>query len=216
MKNIDLSLYLVTDRALSMGRQLSFIVEEAVKGGVTVVQLREKDCSTREFYELAIHLKEILTPYKIPLIINDRLDIVQAADADGLHIGQNDLPVEVARCILGKNKIIGLSVENIPQAHEANKMDVDYIALSPVYSTPTKTDTNEPLGLNGVKNITAITPYPAVAIGGMNIKTAGDVIKCGASGIAVVSAIVSAPDPQLASRKLKEMVLQAKHQKYEP
>jgi len=210
MKNIDLSLYLVTDRGLSMGRELPFIVEEAVKGGVTVVQLREKDCSSREFYKLAIQLKQILTPYKIPLIINDRLDIAQAADADGLHIGQNDLPAEVARRILGKDKIIGLSVENIQQAHEANKTDVDYIALSPVYSTPTKTDTSLPLGLDGVKNITAITRFPAVAIGGMNMRTAADVIKCGASGIAVVSAIVSAPDPQRAARELKEMVLNAK------
>jgi thiamine-phosphate pyrophosphorylase len=215
MKNLDLSLYLVTDRALSMGRSLSFVVEEAVKGGVTIVQLREKDCSSREYYHLAVQLKEILKPYRVPLIINDRLDILQAVNADGVHLGQSDLPPGIARSILGKDKIIGLSVENVQQAYEANKMDIDYIALSPVYATPTKTDTNKPLGLEGVKNITSVTRFPSVAIGGMNIESAGDVLKNGASGIAVVSAIVTASDPYLASRELKKVVLQAKQEKYE-
>ncbi len=210
MKNLDLSLYLVTDRSLSMGRSLLFIVEEAVKGGVTIVQLREKNCSSREFYQLAVQLKNILQPYHVPLIINDRIDISQAVNADGVHIGQSDIPAGIARTILGKDKIIGLSVENIQQAYEANKMDIDYIALSPVYATPTKTDTNKPLGLEGVKNITSVTKFPAVAIGGMNIESARDVIKNGASGIAIVSAIVSAPDPYFASCELKKTVLQAK------
>ena len=215
MKDLDLSLYLVTDRDLSKGRSLPFIVEEAVKGGVTMVQLREKDCSSREFYELALELKKILKPYKIPLIINDRLDIALAADADGLHIGQNDLSWDIARRFLGPEKIIGLSVENLEQAIEANKMDIDYIGLSPVYSTATKTDTNIPLGLKGVKEITSISRHPSVAIGGMNNSTAYDTIANGANGIAVVSAIVSASEPCVASQELKDIVLKAKQFQHE-
>ena len=113
MKDLDLSLYLVTDRSLSLNRPLEYIVEEAVKGGVTMVQLREKTCSSKEFYELAIRLKNCLKPFNIPLIINDRLDIALACDAEGLHIGQGDIPYDIARKLLGKDKIIGLSVENI-------------------------------------------------------------------------------------------------------
>lgn len=210
MNACDLSLYLVTDRDLCNGRPLPFVVEEAVKGGVTMVQLREKECSSREFFDLALQLKKLLQPYRIPLIINDRLDIALAADADGLHIGQSDLPWSIVRRYLGKNKILGLSIENLEQALEANEMDIDYIALSPVYSTATKTDTSVPLGLQGVKEITAVTKHPSVAIGGMNASTARDVILNGASGIAVVSAIVSAPDPRLAATELKSLVLNAK------
>ncbi len=205
MNKFDLSLYLVTDRTLSMGRPLSYIVEEAVLGGVTIVQLREKDCSSREFYELAVQLKNLLKPYRIPLIINDRLDIALAADADGLHIGQGDLPWDIARKILGREKIIGLSVENLPQAYEANNMDIDYIALSPVYCTATKTDTNLPLGLEGVKEISLVTRHPTVAIGGLNMRNAAEVLKSGASGIAVVSAIVSSPNPRQAAKELKTL-----------
>lgn len=205
MINFDLSLYLVTDRTLSMGRSLSYIVEEAVLGGVTIVQLREKDCSSREFYELAVQLKKLLKQYHIPLIINDRLDIALASDADGLHIGQGDLPWDIARKILGREKIIGLSVENLQQAYDANNMDIDYIALSPVYCTTTKTDTNQPLGLDGVKEISLVTRHPAVAIGGLNRGNAAEVLKSGASGIAVVSAIVSSPNPRQAAKELKTL-----------
>lgn len=204
---IDLSLYLVTDRPLSLGRDLEWIVEEAVKGGVTMVQLREKDCSTGEFVKLAIRLKTILEPYNVPLIINDRVDVAMAADADGLHIGQSDMPYEMARELLGKDKIIGLSVENMQQAYEANELDVDYIGVSPVYGTPTKTDTAEPFGLSGLNEVMKITRHPAVAIGGMNKDTAAEVMSQGANGIAVVSAIVSAPEPRLASEELKKIVM---------
>jgi thiamine-phosphate pyrophosphorylase len=175
-----------------------------------MVQLREKECSSREFFDLALQLKKLLHPYHIPLIINDRLDIALAVDADGLHIGQSDLPWDIARRYLGKNKILGLSIETLEQAKEANGMDIDYIALSPVYSTATKTDTSAPLGLRGVKEITAVSKYPSVAIGGMNASTAKDVILNGASGIAVVSAIVSASDPRLAATELKRLVLNSK------
>ncbi len=209
MNNIDLSLYLVTDQGLSRGRSHEFIVTEAVKGGVTIVQLREKDISSREFYQLAKSLMSILKPLKIPLIINDRLDIALAVDADGLHIGQSDLPYSVARRIMGKDKIIGLSVETIEQASEANNLDVDYIGLSPVFSTNTKLDINTPLGLSGIQKIASFTNHKTVAIGGINSSNAQSVIASGADGIAVVSAIVSQDNPKEEASNLKKIVSKA-------
>ena len=206
MKSLDLSLYLVTDRDLSLGRPLGFIVEEAVKGGVTMVQLREKNCNSKEFYELGIRLKKLLRAYNIPLIINDRLDIALAIDADGLHIGQSDLPWDVARRLLGKDKILGLSVETMQQAEESNDLDVDYIGISPVFGTPTKTDTLKPFGLNGVKSVSSITRHPNVAIGGINMQNAVQIMAHGANGIAVVSAISSAENPRLAAELLKNNI----------
>lgn len=202
----DLSLYLVTDRPLSLGRDMEWIVEEAVKGGVTMVQLREKDCSTREFIELAVRVKKALQPHNVPLIINDRLDVALAADADGLHIGQSDMEYGTARKLLGKDKIIGLSVENIEQVHQANELDVDYIGISPVFSTSTKTDTALPFGLTGVEQTMKISRHPAVAIGGINLSNAADIMLAGANGIAVVSAICSAESPMEAAKLLKEKI----------
>lgn len=206
MKHFDLSLYLVTDRSLSLGRPLEYVVEEAVKGGVTMVQLREKECSSKEFYLQAMALKKCLKPYNIPLIINDRLDIALACDAEGLHIGQSDLPYEVARKILGKDKIIGLSVENKQDALDANKLDVDYIGISPVFDTPTKTDTAQELGLAGVHEISLVSRHPGVGIGGINNSNALEIIQAGADGISVVSAIMSASDPRQAASELYDIV----------
>ncbi|WP_163717804.1 thiamine phosphate synthase [Mangrovibacterium lignilyticum] len=206
MKTFDLSLYLVTDRSLSLGRPLEFIVDEAVKGGVTMVQLREKDCDSREFYELGIRLKSLLAPLNIPLIINDRLDIALAIDADGLHVGQSDLPWQVARSILGKDKILGLSVETMEQAREANALDVDYIGISPVFATATKTDTFQPFGLEGLKAACALSKHPTVAIGGIKQENAAQIIAHGANGIAVVSAISMAENPMKAAEVLKQTI----------
>lgn len=206
MKITDLALYLVTDRELSNGRPLDKIVEDAVKGGVTMVQLREKDCSSRDFYDIALQIKKVLTDYHIPLIINDRLDIALAIDADGLHIGQSDIPWQVARKILGKDKIIGLSVENMQEVIEANEADVDYIGISPVFSTMTKMDTQSPFGLEGVRMAASLTKHPTVAIGGINIHNAKAIVEAGANGIAVVSAIVSTENPEEAARELKKEI----------
>lgn len=201
---LDLSLYLVTDRSLSLGRNLEWIVEEAVKGGVTVVQLREKDCSTLQFIELALELKKKLSLYKVPLLINDRVDVALAADADGVHIGQSDMPYAMARKLLGAEKIIGLSVENLEQVHKANKLDVDYIGISPVFTTNTKIDTAKPFGIEGIKQVMAVSKHPAVAIGGINSENAAAIIQAGAQGIAVVSAICSANNPYEAAIQLRE------------
>ena len=205
-KDFDMSLYLVTDRPLSRGRDIEWIVEEAVKGGATVVQLREKDCSTAEFVSIASRLMEKLKPLGIPLIINDRIDVALAVDADGVHIGQSDMPYATARRLLGNDKIIGLSVETMDEVVEANALDVDYIGVSPVYSTATKTDTLQPFGLQGLRRAAELSRHRIVAIGGMNEATVGDVIACGIEGVAVVSAIVSADSPCDASSHLLSIV----------
>lgn len=202
----DLSLYLVTDRELACGRPLRDVVAQAVEGGVTMVQLREKDIDTREFISLACELKSLLSPFGVPLIINDRVDVALACDADGVHIGQSDMPYGIARKLLGPGKIIGLSVENMQQVEEANGLDVDYIGVSPVYSTTTKTDTAPPFGLEGLKEAVRISRHPTVAIGGMNSRTVSDVMDCGTDGIAVVSAIMSAESPREASAALLETI----------
>lgn len=201
MKNA-LKLYLVTDRPLSLGRDIEEIVREAVEGGVTMVQLREKECPTGEFVALAKRLKALLAPLGVPLIINDRVDVALAVDADGVHIGQSDMPYEVARRLLGKEKTIGLSVENFSDLEVANTLDVDYVGISPVYGTPTKSDTAEPFGLEGLRRAVEMSVHPTVAIGGMNAQTIGEVIAAGADGVAVVSAICSAPSPRKATEEL--------------
>jgi thiamine-phosphate pyrophosphorylase len=184
-----LKLYLVTDRDLSLGRPLENIVADAVAGGVTIVQLREKDAPTGEFVALARRLMQMLKPLNIPLIINDRVDVALAVDADGVHIGQSDMAYEDVRRLLGKEKIIGLSVENFKDIEVANRLDVDYVGISPVFGTQTKTDTAEPFGLEGLRKAVAMSIHPTVAIGGMNKDTAADVMQTGCDGIAVVSGI---------------------------
>ena len=198
-----LKLYLVTDRELSLGRSLEEVVSEAVAGGVTVVQLREKEASTGEFISLARRLMELLKPLGIPLIINDRVDVALAVDADGVHIGQSDMSYEDARRLLGPDKIIGLSVENF---EDIETLDVDYIGISPVYGTPTKTDTAEPFGLDGLRKAVEMSVHPTVAIGGMNAATIGDVMAAGTDGVAVVSAICSAESPRQAAMELAGII----------
>jgi len=204
-KNL-LRLYLVTDRSLAGGRDIAEIACEAARGGATMVQLREKNTDTDRFIALARELKKVLQPLGVPLIINDRVDVALAADADGVHIGQSDMPYETARRLLGPEKIIGLSVENMDEVLEANALDVDYIGVSPVLATPTKTDTAEPFGFDGLQKAAELSVHPAVAIGGMNERTAAQAIRSGADGIAVVSAIVCAPDPRKATENLVKAI----------
>lgn len=210
MKKEQLSVYLVTDRVLAGDRNIEDIVREAVEGGVTMVQLREKNIDTRTFIDLALSLKQVLAPYGVPLIINDRVDVALASGADGVHIGQSDMPFTMARQLLGPDRIIGLSVENFAQIAEANALDVDYIGVSPVFATPTKTDTAEPFGIDGLSKAVAMSTHPAVGIGGMNASTAAGVIAAGADGIAVVSAIVCAPSPREAASELVRIVNSAR------
>ena len=199
-----LRLYLVTDDTLAGGRLFEKVIS-AVKGGVTMVQLREKNCTTAEFVSKGLRLKELLTPYGVPLIINDRVDVALAVGADGVHIGQSDMPCKIARKLLGPDKIIGLSVESVEDVRLANLEDVDYIGVSPVFATPTKMDTAAPFGLAGLARAVEESVHPSVAIGGINLSNAREIMACGAAGIAVVSAILCAPDPFAAANKLLEI-----------
>ncbi len=200
------ALYLVTDRALSLGRPLEEVVLAAVRGGVGIVQLREKDAPTRLFVEEAQRIKRLLAPYGVPLIINDRVDVALAVEADGVHIGQQDMPYPLARKLLGKRAIIGLSVETVDQVLEAEAYDVDYLGVSPIFPTPTKTDTVGAWGLAGLATVRRLSRHRLVAIGGLNAANAESVIRAGADCIAVVSAICSAPDVEQAAATLRRTI----------
>jgi thiamine-phosphate pyrophosphorylase len=202
----DLRLYLVTDRDLAGGRSVEAVAAAAVRGGVTAVQLREKSLAAPEFVDLAIRLKSLLSPAGIPLIINDRLDVARAAAADGIHLGQTDVPPGEARRALGPQAIIGLSVESMDQARAAEDEDIDYLGVSPVFPTPTKTDAGPGWGLEGLRRLRSVTRLPLVAIGGISAANAASVLEAGADGLAVVSAIMSAPDPESAARGLRAIV----------
>jgi thiamine-phosphate pyrophosphorylase len=198
--------YLVTDRGLCLNRSLQDVVLKAVQGGVSCVQLREKDLPTRDFIEEAAAVKKILLPFQVPLIINDRIDVALACGADGLHIGQQDMPYDKARKLMGERAIIGLSVETWEDVESVEKLDVNYIGVSPVFATPTKTDTKEPWGLAGLRKIRAFSRHILVAIGGINISNAQAVAEAGADCLAVVSAVCSADDPSAAATELKNIM----------
>lgn len=197
----------VTDRNLSLGRDLLDIVQAAVQGGVSVVQLREKECATREFIELGRAVAAVLQATRVPLLINDRVDIALVVGATGVHIGQSDMPYADARRLLGPEAIIGLSVESEAHALEAEALDVDYLGLSPVFVTPTKSELKEQLGLEGVSRIRRISRHRLVAIGGIHCGNISSILKSGADGVAVVSAICSAADPLQAARQLQQQIL---------
>jgi thiamine-phosphate pyrophosphorylase len=200
-----LRLYLVTDQASLRGRTLADVVLAAVTGGVRCVQLREKALATRDFVALALAVKDLLAPFDVPLIINDRLDVALACGAQGVHLGQSDMPAALARQLLPPEVFIGLSVENLADVARAAGQPVDYLGISPVYATPTKTDTARPWGLAGVRQVRALTRLPLVAIGGIHQGNAAQVLQAGADGLAVVSAICSAPDPGLAAQSFTEI-----------
>jgi thiamine-phosphate pyrophosphorylase len=206
MKPLDLGLHLVTDRSLSLGRDLVDIVLAALQGGVSVVQLREKKCATREFVELGRAVAKVLNGAGVPLLINDRVDVAMAVGASGVHIGQSDMGYGDARRLLGPDAIIGLSVESEAHALAAEALDVDYLGLSPVFVTPTKSELKEQLGLEGVGRIRRISRHRLVAIGGIHCDNVATVLKAGADGVAVVSAICSAADPVQATRKLQQQL----------
>lgn len=203
---VDYSLYLVTDRKMLRERDLGQSIELAIQGGVTLVQLREKSVSTREFLELAIRVKEITSRYRIPLIINDRLDIALAVDADGLHVGQDDLPMLKARELF-PNKIIGVSASTLAEALLAQQQGADYLGVGAIFSTSTKTDAPE-VSLEQLELIKKSVTIPVVAIGGINETNLEQVLATGIDGVSVVSAILAKEDILMAAKRLRELIRQ--------
>ena len=200
MNTIDLSLYLVTDNSDDVERFLNTI-EEGIKGGVTVVQIREKTADTLDFYNLALKVKEITTRYNVPLIINDRVDIALAIDADGVHVGQSDMPCDVTRKLIGQDKILGVSAATIPEAKKAEADGADYIGTGAVFPTATKDDAPK-VTKEELKEIVKSINIPVVAIGGINLDNAGELADTGIAGLSVVSAIMSSDNPKKSSEEL--------------
>jgi thiamine-phosphate pyrophosphorylase len=195
-------LCVVTDRALAGGRPLRDVVLAAVQGGATMVQLREKEASTRAFIEEARALKAALTGHHVPLIINDRVDVALAIDAEGVHVGQTDMPVETVRALAGPGKIVGLSITSREQILRPDAAAADYLGIGPIHAQSTKTDASTPLGIGGFAALRRLTRKPSVAIGGVKAEHAQALFEAGADGLAVVSAIMAADDGTEAARAL--------------
>ena len=200
MNKLDLSLYLVTDKSDDVEKFLKTI-EEAIQGGVSVVQIREKTADTLDFYNLALKVKEITTKYDVPLIINDRVDVALAIDADGVHVGQSDMPCDVTRKLVGDDKIVGVSAATIEEAQKAEKDGADYIGTGAVFPTATKDDAPS-ITKKELKEVVDSINIPVVAIGGINLDNASELTDTGIAGLSVVSAIMSSDNPKESSKKL--------------
>ena len=206
MKDIDYSLYLVTDHRNKTDEEFLNIIEEAIKGGTSIVQLREKTASTKDFYQLALKVKEITTRYDVPLLINDRMDIALAVDSEGVHLGQDDMPADIARKIIGDDKILGVSASTVEEAIKAQIDGADYIGSGAVFPTATKDDADS-VSKEELKSIVDSIDIPVVAIGGITIENASELKDTGIAVFSVVSAIMSADDPKEASQKLREIYI---------
>lgn len=194
-------LYLVTDDRQPIDT-LKTVVAEAVAGGVTMVQVREKHGNVRAFIERAQAIKTVLQGTGVPLIINDRVDVALAVDADGVHLGQSDMPAILARQLIGPDKLLGLSVETEQQLQDAQLLPVDYLGISAIFATPTKTDLKKQWGIAGLRQAVAHSALPLVAIGGINETNMADIMATGVDGIALVSAICQASCPRSAVQNL--------------
>lgn len=198
----QLSVYLVTDPALCAGHGLERTVMDAVRGGATLIQLRDKHATDAELIQIARRLKQAMASTDVPLVINDRVAVAEASGADGVHLGQDDGDVAEARRRLGATAIIGLSVQNLRQLNELDTASLDYLGLGPVFVTATKRDHAAPLGFDELTRLVAASPLPCVAIGGLKAEHSAQLRQSGADGLAVVSAICGQPDPQAATRAL--------------
>ncbi|MDL2270194.1 thiamine phosphate synthase [Methanobrevibacter sp. OttesenSCG-928-I08] len=200
MKSIDYSLYLVTNNKDE--KEFLNIIEESIKGGVSLVQIREKSSSTKDFYELSLKVKAITSKYNVPLIINDRLDVALAINAEGVHVGQDDMPCSKVRQIIGPDKIIGVSASTIEEAQKAEKDGADYIGSGALFNTSSKDDAPK-ITKNDLKNITKSISIPVVAIGGITLDNIKEFKDTGIKGISVVSAIMNSDNPKLSAIELK-------------
>lgn len=206
MKRFDLSLYLVLDRDLCRLHSMVETARLAVAGGTTMVQLRDKGADTAGLVETGRAVMEALVGTGVPLIVNDDIDAALAIDADGVHVGQDDMPAIEVRQRIGKYKILGLSVETEASARSVDPAVVDYVGIGPVFATSTKPDHKPPIGFDGLARLVGLTAVPTVAIGGLKGQHVPSVLAAGADGLAVVSAICGQPDPKAASQTLAKAV----------
>ena len=203
MKNFDTTLYFITDSTGFSEEEFLSRVERALKGGVTLLQLREKEKTTREYIALAEKVHKLTKKYNIPLIIDDRIDVAMAVDAEGVHLGQSDMPVDIARKILGEDKIIGATAKTVPQALEAYANGADNLGVGAIYPTTTKVKTVL-TSVDTLKEIVKAVPIPVNAIGGLNKDNIDILENTGIAGVCVVSAIMKADNPQKAAEEIKE------------
>jgi thiamine-phosphate pyrophosphorylase len=203
---IDFNLYLITDRMKIDGRLLYFVIEEALRGGVRAVQLREKDLSSRELYETAYELRKLTTRHNAKLFINDRIDIALAVDADGVHLGYSSIPIYRVRQVLGEKKLIGVSCHNQVQAITAQEKGADFITFGPIFFTPSKAPFGEPVGIAKLEEIIDLMKIPVFALGGIDPDNVGEIVTTGVHGIALVSAILGAAGPREAARNMLSLI----------
>ncbi|SHE87775.1 thiamine-phosphate diphosphorylase [Desulfacinum infernum DSM 9756] len=207
---VDWSVYLVTDSRCGEGRPLLQVVEAALRGGIGVVQYREKQAATRTMVREAEALRELCEAYGASFFVNDRIDVALAVDAHGVHLGQDDMPVPMARRLLGPERIIGVTVHNAEEIRRAQAQGADVLSIAPVFATSTKPDHQTPLGIQGLRKLAGLCERPVVAIAGITLENAADVIRAGVDGVCVVSAVMAAPDPETAARELRRRVEEAR------
>ena len=201
-KAIDWSLCVITDRRAAGDRVLLDVVRAAICGGATLIQLRDKDASTREMLELGRALHQITREAAIPLVVNDRIDVALSIGVEGVHVGQDDMPAALARQLVGPHCLLGVSAETVEQAQQAECDGADYLGVGAIFSTPSKADAGSPIGVTGLANIVRATRLPVLAIGGITPDNAAAVFDAGAAGLAVIAAVVTAPEPEAAARRL--------------
>jgi thiamine-phosphate pyrophosphorylase len=200
--SLDFDLYVVTDRQLISGRPLRLVVEAALRGGARAFQLREKDLSPRELYPLAMEMRQLTQTYGARLLINDRVDVALAVDADGVHLTTTSLPASIARQLLGPGRLIGVSTHTLTEAQAAAAEGADFVVFGPVFYTPSKAPYGAPVGIDALRAVRAAVNLPILAIGGVKKANLDQVLAAGADGIAVISAVISADDPMAASADL--------------
>lgn len=205
---VDFSLYLITDRMQTAGRELPAVVAEALRGGLRAVQLREKDLTAGQLFELAVELRQLTGEHGAKLLINDRIDVALAVAADGVHLGKASLPVSEARRILGGERLIGYSAHSVEEALQAQREGADFVTLGPVYQTPSKALYGDPLGPGVLAKAARVLKIPLFALGGVSHVSAAEVLSAGAQGVALISAIMAAPDPALATESLLRIITQ--------
>jgi thiamine-phosphate pyrophosphorylase len=216
VRHPDWLLYVITDRRAADPRPLVEIVRAAVAGGATVVQLRDKQAATRDLIELGRALHRVTREADVPLIVNDRVDVALAIDAEGVHVGQDDLPAPLARELLGPGRILGVSAGTVEEARQAERDGADYLGVGDVYGTPSKADAGVPIGVEGLARIARSVSIPVVGIGGIGAENAAAVIQAGAAGVAVIRAVIGAVDPEAAAHRLYSVLCESRGSRDSP